>query len=155
MEHYGDSAIMNKQNDLFPPEIVNAMTCLAVDTRQIIFSALLNNHELSFTEIEKLGITAGNLTSHLPIMMKAGLVEKHIRSNSQAPFYSFYSVTQFGKDFIKGIFESMKPIEEKPKVYARSTNADISFTELLTKLAGIKEIKTPSSSGIFEEVHVP
>lgn len=152
MEHYGDSAIMNKQNDLFPPEIVNAMTCFIVDTRQMIFSALLNNHELSFTEIEKLGISAGNLTHHLPVMMKAGLIEKHIRSNSQEPFDSFYSVTQFGKDFIKGIFEAMKPSVEKPGVRVASTNEAMIFRAVAMKLAGIEAIPMPSSSGNVVEI---
>jgi len=154
MEHYGDSPTMNSKKDLFPPEIVNAMNCLTVDTRQNILSALLNNLELSFTEIEKIGFTGGNLTHHLPIMMKAGLIEKHIRQDSQDPFDSFYSVTQFGRDFVSGIFESMKPVKEKSADITKSSDIAKSFRIVVMERAGIKQIQHPSSTGISGDAFV-
>lgn len=66
---------------------------------------LAEKGELSFRELLELSrpINASTLNHHLKSLMKAGLVKNHYKKVEGKSDYSFYQLTDLGRDFLKQI----------------------------------------------------
>jgi DNA-binding transcriptional ArsR family regulator len=106
--------LCNFQNHLpraeIPEEIRRAIRGLDSKYRAAIFIALYKHGELSFSELtEKLGIGKAELYYHLKELTKSALVEHYYKHELGAEQYSFYSVTQFGQNFIEALSGTLRP----------------------------------------------
>ncbi len=66
---------------------------------------LAERRELSFRELFQLAkpMNASTLNHHLKALMKAGLVKNYYRKVEGRDDYSFYQLTELGRDFLKQI----------------------------------------------------
>jgi len=92
----------------FPIELSKAMACLKDENRQKIVLAL-KQKPFSYTELKKyLVFTNGNFNHHLLELIKASLITKYFEKSGK-PHDSFYSISEFGRDFIDGVYNSLSP----------------------------------------------
>lgn len=93
-----------------PEEIRRAIRGLDSDYRAAIFVALYKHGELSFSDLrKKLRIDKANLYYHLRKLTETALVEHFFKRALGDERYSFYSVTQFGQNFIETLGEFLRP----------------------------------------------
>jgi len=111
MEDYFYSPEMSYQNvNIFPEEVKRALDSIADESRQKILSTLIREYEFAYTELKNsLELTKGNLNHHLSELLKAGLISKCLKGKSEKPFESYYSLSDFGRDFIVGTLNALKP----------------------------------------------
>jgi len=114
---------INEYASQIPIEIKKAVRALGHDVRCAIVVDLSRKPELTFTQLkEDLDIDTGLLNNHLKILMDGAIVEhyyKHELGNEQ---YSYYGLTLFGKDFLRGILEPLKSVQQLGKLPAMSTS---------------------------------
>ncbi len=94
-----------------PDEIRHAINAFDHDFRAAIFVVLLKNDELAFSEIRNLlNIDKkAKLTYHLSKLTKGALVEHHYKHEVGVDKYSFYSLTNFGKNFARVLGDALEP----------------------------------------------
>lgn len=106
-----------------PVEIKKAVKGFGHDIRCAIIVDLARKGELTFTQLkEDLDIDTGLLNNHLKTLMDGALVEhyyKHELGNEQ---YSYYSLTLFGKDFLRGVLEPLRAVQQSGKLPPISTS---------------------------------
>ncbi len=114
---------INEYASQIPIEIKKAVRALGHDVRCAIVVDLSRKPEMTFTQLkEDLDIDTGLLSNHLKILMDGAIVEhyyKHELGNEQ---YSYYGLTLFGKDFLRGILEPLKSVQQLGKLPAMSTS---------------------------------
>lgn len=92
-----------------PVETKKAVKALGNDIRYAIIVDLIHKGELTFTQLmNDLEIEPGLLSNHLKILMDGAIVEHYYRHKLFKEQYSYYGLTLFGKDFIRGILEPLK-----------------------------------------------
>ena len=95
--------MLKKSN--FPPEINRALDALGQENRRKIISVIINKKKMSFSDLnEYIELNSSTLNFHLKELMKAGLINNYY-SKSENPDrkYSYYELTDFGKDFCKAL----------------------------------------------------
>jgi hypothetical protein len=106
-----------------PIEIKKAVRAFGHDIRCAIVVDLTRKGELTFTQLkENLDIDTGLLNNHLKILMDSAIVEhyyKHELGNEQ---YSYYGLTLFGKDFLRGILKPLRSVQQLGKLPAMPTS---------------------------------
>ena len=84
-----------------PLVVRNSIKALSDEKRQSILISLLKNGSRSFTEIsEELKISKNNLSHHIKILMRYGLVYNFYNRNENNDKYSFYEISKLGRKFI-------------------------------------------------------
>jgi DNA-binding HxlR family transcriptional regulator len=75
-----------------------------------IVEALCNNNELSYSELlSKARISNGQLTYHLNMMQKSGLVEQFTKGRFERGS-SFYSLSPVARSMVRGMIRALNPI---------------------------------------------
>ena len=94
-----------KYKEKIPSETRTMLDALAEPTRQALTMMLAEKSELSFRELVQLvqPMNPSTLNHHLKTLMKAGLVENHYRKIVGKEDYSFYRLTELGREFLKRI----------------------------------------------------
>ncbi len=107
-----------------PIEIKKAVKALGNDIRCAIVVDLIHEGELTFTQLKNdLDIEPGLLSNHLKILMDGAIVEHYYRHEFGNEQFSYYGLTFFGRDFIRGILEPLKAIQPSGKLPATSTSS--------------------------------
>lgn len=108
-----------------PIEIKKAVKAFGNDVRCAIVVDLIGKGELTFTQLmDDLDIEPGLLSNHLKVLMDGAVVEhyyKHELGNEQ---YSYYGLTLFGKDFLRGILEPLRAVQQ-PRLESSSAEGEI------------------------------
>lgn len=95
-----------------PVEVKKAVKALGHDARCAIVVDLARRGELTFTQLkDDLDIDTGLLSNHLRILMDGAIVEHYYKHELWNEQYSYYGLTQFGKDFLRGILESLRAVQ--------------------------------------------
>ena len=99
------SSTIAKYKEKIPQETRSILDALREPTRQGLAMMLAERGKLSFTELLQLAepMNASTLNHHLKVLMKAGLVKNHYRKVEGKDDYSFYQLTELGRDFLKQI----------------------------------------------------
>ncbi len=94
-----------KYKEKIPSETRIMLDALAEPTRQALTMMLAEKSELSFRELVQLvqPMNPSTLNHHLKALMKASLVENHYRKIEGNEDYSFYRLTELGREFLKRI----------------------------------------------------
>ena len=89
----------------FPPEINRALDALGQENRRKIILFILKKKNMSFSDlIEYTELNSSTLNFHLKELMKAGLINNYYsKSENPGRKYSYYELTDFGKDFCKAL----------------------------------------------------
>lgn len=89
----------------FPPEINRALDALGQKNRRKIISFIIDKKKMSFSDlIEHINLNSSTLNFHLKELMKASLIKNFYRkSENPGRKYSYYELTDFGKDFCKAL----------------------------------------------------
>jgi DNA-binding HxlR family transcriptional regulator len=141
-----------KTENLFPQEIQRAITCLSDDNRQKIVSKLLEDPEIAYTTLkDSVRLTKGNLNHHLSELIKAGIIAKFLRNTVGHPYESFYTISEFGRDFINGIFESLKPTESKISTHTDVGSISQPPRRVLLAISTFKKLTEASSTKEYME----
>jgi DNA-binding transcriptional ArsR family regulator len=95
------SAVMEYNRKI--PEIRRkALDALANDERRAIVEVLSEKGELSFKRLaEVIQMNPGTLNYYLKPLLHAGIVENHYKKVQSSDEYSFYQLSDFGKDMIR------------------------------------------------------
>ncbi|MDG7034714.1 MAG: winged helix-turn-helix transcriptional regulator [Nitrososphaerota archaeon] len=96
---------------LFPEELKESLIALSDDNRGKILMTLSDaKHGLSYTQLlERVELRKGNLTHHLKVLMKAGLVRNFSKKRLRGPYDSYYEVTNFGNRMINAVYSAVLP----------------------------------------------
>lgn len=96
---------------LFPEELKESLIALSDDNRGKILMTLSNaKRGLSYTQLLKsVELRKGNLTHHLKVLIKAGLVRNFSKKRLSGPYDSYYEVTDFGSRMVNGIYSAVLP----------------------------------------------
>jgi DNA-binding HxlR family transcriptional regulator len=88
-----------------PHEIRTLLEALSESSRQGLVMMLADRGELSFKEILHLSrpLNPSTLDHHLKELMKAALVKNHYKKVEGRDDYSFYQLTDFGREFLARI----------------------------------------------------
>jgi len=88
-----------------PSETRTILEALAEPTRQALVMMLAEKSEVSFRELAHSvqPMNPSTLNHHLRALMKAGLVENRYRKIEGNQDYSFYGLTELGKEFLNRI----------------------------------------------------
>lgn len=88
-----------------PHELRIMLESLGEPSRQGLVTMLADRGELSFKEILQLSrpLNPSTLDHHLKELMKAALVKNHYRKVEGRDDYSFYQLTDFGREFLTRI----------------------------------------------------
>jgi len=106
----------------FPIEIKKAMNCLAEENRQKIALALIDK-KLAYTELKrKCEFTNGNLNHHLLELTKAGIINRYLGTEESGPYEKYYAITDFGRDFLQGIFTALTPTQKPEQINQIATS---------------------------------
>jgi len=99
------TSMMAKYKERIPHETRNILEAMSEPTRQGLAMMLAERGELSFNELLQAArpINASTLNHHLKVLMKAGLVRNYYRKVEGKDDYSFYQLTELGRDFLKQI----------------------------------------------------
>lgn len=89
----------------FPPEIGRALNALGQENRRKIISLIVNKKRMCFSDlVESTNLTTSTLNFHLKELMKASLINNYYsKSENPGRKYSYYELTDFGKDFCKAL----------------------------------------------------
>lgn len=92
----------------FPPEISRALDALGQEKRRKIV-VLIAKEDVSFSDlVERAKSSPSTVNHHLKELIKASLIDNYYKKSANpGKKYSFYKLSEFGKDFCKalGIFE--------------------------------------------------
>jgi len=85
------------------PEIIRkAMEGFAKREGRAIVMILAEKGELSFQQLAKfISMNPGTLNYHLKLLLNARLVENHYKKVESTEEYSFYQLTEFGRNLLK------------------------------------------------------
>lgn len=105
---------MKKQFEELPLVIRNCIKGLSDEKRQSILIYLLREGPKSFIDIcNEFNISKSNLSHHLKVLVRYGLLYNYYNKNEFNDKYSFYKISNLGKYIItmlKGMFKPLKPI---------------------------------------------
>jgi len=102
--------------DIFPIELTKAIVCLSDENRRKIVS-VLTEKSMAYTQIKnKLEFTNGNFNHHLIELIKAGLITRFLGTEIPGPYEKYYALSEFGKDFVNGIFNALSPSPAKEEL---------------------------------------
>ena len=89
----------------FPLEIKRVLSALSQENRQNIVMFLIYNNKMSFSDLMKnTNLNSSTLSFHLKTLMQASLIDNlYIKSDNPDKEYSYYELTEFGKDFLHSI----------------------------------------------------
>jgi len=89
----------------FPPEIKRALDALGQEKRRKIISFIINKKKMSFSDlVEDTNLNSSTLNFHLKKLMKASLINNYYsKSVNPGRKYSYYKLSDFGKDFCKAL----------------------------------------------------
>lgn len=94
---------------VFSDEIKEAVEALASEKRWKIIELLQESEGLAYTELLNcLGIQKGSLSHHLSKLMEAGIIDNYSQDDFRGPYFSYYKLSQFGKDVISGLLSSVE-----------------------------------------------
>ena len=101
----------------FPEEIIEPIKALNDVKRRKILILLLENKSVSYsllrTQIKKIfGVNKGTFNHHLHLLMKSGLIRNFNTNNPTSRYNSFYTITNFGQRFLKGLRQTLEPEAE-------------------------------------------
>jgi len=135
----GETRKMSKVSEYvqqIPEELRRAIRGLDSDYRAAIFVALYKHGESSFSELKrKLEINKAMLNYHLGKLTASGLVEHYYRHELGADEYSFYSVTQFGQNFLETLGRFLRP----EPIYRIPFGEESSLTTIVRARARFRE----------------
>ncbi len=95
----------------------NSIKALSNEKRQGILIYLLREGSKSFTDITKdLNILKNNLSNHVKILMRYGLIYNFYNKNEFDDKYSFYEISKLGKKILINLLELAKPSMEEENV---------------------------------------
>jgi len=99
------SSIMARYKERIPHETRSILEAMSEPTRQGLAMMLAERGEFSFNELLQAArpINASTLNHHLKALIKAGLVRNYYRKVEGKDDYSFYQLTELGRDFLKQI----------------------------------------------------
>lgn len=85
------------------PEITQKALRSLGNREELAIAILLSEKgEVSFKQLANLiQMNPGTLNYHLKPLRRAGLVENHYKKVESSDEYSFYQLSEFGKDFLK------------------------------------------------------
>ena len=94
-----------KYKEKIPSETRAILDALAEPTRQALAMMLAEKGELSFRALAQSAqpMNPSTLNHHLKALMKAGLVKNHYRKIEGKEDYSFYQLTELGREFLRRI----------------------------------------------------
>ncbi len=108
---------INEYASQIPIEIKKAVRAFGHDVRCAIVVDLSRKGELTFTQLkEDIDIDPGLLSNHLKILMDGAIVEHYYKHDLGNEQYSYYGLTLFGKDFLRGILEPLKSVQQLGKL---------------------------------------
>ena len=93
-----------KKSD-FPPEISRALDALGQEKRREIIKLIINKKKISFSElVDNTNLSSSTISFHLKELMKASLINNYYtKPENPGGKYSFYEITEFGKDFCNAL----------------------------------------------------
>ncbi|MCZ7357249.1 MAG: winged helix-turn-helix domain-containing protein [Candidatus Methanoperedens sp.] len=107
---YTNKKIEEYANEM-PLELRRAINALNDNLRLAIFFILLKYGELPFsqimTELEIPPEYSSKLTYHLKILEKGAFIKNEYTRKEGIDSYSFYDLTEFGEDIIKGLMDTL------------------------------------------------
>ncbi len=110
MKVYTNKKIEEYANEM-PVELRRAVDALNDDIRQAIFFVLLKYGEMPFSQIMKeLEIPSeysSKLTYHIKKLEKGALIKNEYTKKEGIDSYSFYDITEFGDDLLKGLIDTI------------------------------------------------
>lgn len=113
---------------------------LSSDTRFAIINLLLLRGKLTFTDLkEELGIGKAALSFHLKPLVKAGAVKHFFEHEFLNERYSFYDLTQIGRNLADSFAEAFNPpvpLYRNKDVKSVSLSLRDTFTILWTATSG-------------------
>lgn len=111
MRIYANKKIEEYANEM-PLELKKAIEALNDDLRLAIFFALFKYGELPFsqimTELEIPPEHSSKLTYHIKKLEKGALVKNEYIKKEGIDSYSFYDITNFGEDVLKGLINTIE-----------------------------------------------
>jgi len=94
----------------FPRRIRKAISGIDGDTQYAIIITLFDQDSLSFSELqEELDIHQQTLTNALNDLQKGALISRRNSRELNDEFSSYYSISRYGRKFIKCLFKSLEP----------------------------------------------
>lgn len=109
-----------------PIEIKKAVKSFGNDVRCAIVVDLIGKDELTFTQLkDDLDIEPALLSNHLKILMDGAIVQHYYKHEFGNEQYSYYGLTLFGKDFLRGILEPLRAIQQPGKLPTMSTSGSM------------------------------
>ena len=94
----------------FPEEIIISIKTLNGETRRKLVLSLLDKDARSYSQIKnEFNIKKGTLNHHLLRLVSAGLIRNFTRKVPESQYTSFYELTDFGRKFIGGLCQTLKP----------------------------------------------
>jgi len=105
---------------LFPKEIALAIEGLQGEQRQRILIALLQNDELSFSELMKI-TNMGNslLANYVKELKRLLMIEQYYEHSRDDKSYSYYRISDFAKNIINALNNVMNPLQNIMFRYTR------------------------------------
>jgi len=99
------ASMIVKYKEKIPAETRSILDALSEPTRQGLAMMLAERGELSFNALLQAAkpMNASTLNHHIKALMKAGLVKNYYRKVEGKDDYSFYQITDLGRDFLKQI----------------------------------------------------
>jgi len=99
------SSTIARYKEKIPQETRSILDALSEPARQGLAMILAEGQELSFKELSQLAkpMNVSTLNHHLKALMKAGLVKNYYRKAEGRDDYSYYQLTELGRDFLKQI----------------------------------------------------
>lgn len=89
----------------FPPEINKALDALGQENRRNIITVIINKKNMCFSDLnDYTNLNSSTLSFHLKELMKASLINNYYsKSENPGRKYSYYELTDFGKDICKAL----------------------------------------------------
>ena len=121
---------MERYTNELPLVVRNSIKALNDGKRQSILIYLLKKGSRSFTEICKdLNISKNNLSHHIKILMRYGLVYNFYNRNEYDDKYSFYEISKLGKVIITNLINLVIPLRSEEEEFLLDTTMDKVITE--------------------------
>jgi DNA-binding transcriptional ArsR family regulator len=147
---------MKNYRKKIPLVIRNAIKGINEKNRQNILIFLLEKGEKSFMEISRaLEIQKSNLSHHLKILTRYGLVYNFYKENEYDEKYSYYSISKLGKKFMANLLNMV--IQDKSEAETITLTEDKERIEDPTLIEGelgahfrtIREHSNTSTTAVF------
>lgn len=150
MKVYTNKKIEEYANEM-PFELRRAVDALNDDIRLAIFFVLLKYGEMPFSQIMKeLEIPSkysSKLTYHIKKLEKGALIKNEYTKKEGIDSYSFYDVTEFGDDLLKGLIDTIAVPRLVTEPIKTAATVENSYDEIL-KPEFKKRIAETTSGGL-------